>query len=251
MQLIANLLSSLDEGATLDDIGREIVSGSWWQWPAEFGIPGPITLAIGIILLLFVALAFVAGWQQKRRRTLLMLAAVNDATFGRCLPRSRSGAWGFAVGIEPPPERFREFNISYQPVSIFDPFDLLRRLLSGRRSTLQISAVLADAPVAEIVWQRGHPPARALGVNPGHAPWVQSKLEYTGAEYATRGTNVGAIKHVFRDMVARFSPALTSVAVQRERRPQLRMVVRGRIDPRDVSPLVTAARALGRAAMME
>ena len=180
-----------------------------------------------------------------------MLVAVNDATFGRCLPRSRTGAWGFAVSVEPPPERFREFNISYQPVSILDPVDLLRVWFGGRRATLQMAGVLLDAPTAEIMWVRGQPPTRALGINPGRAPWVQSRLDYVGVEYALRGTNVNAMKHVFQDMVARFAPLLQSISVQRERNPHVRVVARGRLEAGDVSPLITSVRALGRAAMLQ
>lgn len=202
-------------------------------------------------LALLLALSWSVGYSQKRRRTQAMLTAVNDATFGRCIPRSRTGAWGFAVSVEPPPERFAEFNISYQPVSIFDPGDLLRICFGKQRATLQIAGVLLDAPTAELIWVRGQPPARALGVRPGRAPWVQSRLDYAGAEYATRGSNVAAIKHLFRDLYARFAPILGSIVIQREVRPHLRVVARGRIEARDVSPLITSVRALGRAAMME
>lgn len=217
-----------------------------WSWLAE----APIALLAGAALLI-LALGWLAGRLQKKRRTQRILIAVNDATFGRCISRSRSGAWGFAVGIEPPPEYFREFNISYQPLSIFDPFDFLRLCFGRRRTRLLISGVLTAAPTAELIWARGQPPARALGVKPGRAPWVHSRLDFAGAEYATRGTNVGAIKHILQDMYARFSPALVWVSVQREQRPQMQLIAQGKVDPRDLSPLITSSRALGRAAMLE
>jgi hypothetical protein len=234
----------------LSELWAEISQSNWWQQLMEMraGANVAVVGAIGALLLLLI---WFGGWQQKRTRTRAMLAAVSDATFGRCIPRSRSGAWGFAVGVEPPPDRFGEFNISYQPLSIFDPIDLLRFWFGGRRTTFRIAGVLNDAPTAEITWVRGQPPARSLGMNPGRAPWVQGRLDFAGAEYATRGANVGAIKHVFQDMYARFTPALLSISVQRERRPQLRVVVEGRIDARDISPLITSARALGRAAILD
>ena len=248
-------------------MGRSYVLAEIWAklqqrgwWPLDDPLIGPLAdfavdeayVALALVAcVLLLALAWYLGWQQKRRRATMMLHVVNDATFGRSVPRSRPGAWGFAVAIEPPPERFREFNISYQPMSIYHPLDLWRRLVGGRRPTLQIAGVLLDAPTAELIWWRGKPPARALGVNPGRAPWVQSRLDYAGAEYATRGTNVGAMHHVFRDMYARFTPLLVSITIQRERRPHVRLVAAGRIDPRDVAPLIQAAHALGRAAMME
>jgi hypothetical protein len=201
-------------------------------------------------LSLILALTWIAGWLQKRRRSQAILTAVNDATFGRCIARSRSGAWGFAVSVEPAPERFREFNISYQPLSIFDPIDLFRYAFGGKKATFQISGVLMDVPTAELIWMRDQPPVRALGKMPGRAPWVQARLDIAGAEYATRGANIGAVKHVFQDMYARFTPALSLISIQRERRPHLRVVVEGRIDARDVSPLITSVRSLARAAML-
>jgi hypothetical protein len=230
----------------LSEILSEILKGELWNGLSEVSVAAGVLVAT-----LIFALAWFAGWLQKRRRTTAMLAAVRDTTFGRYVARSRTGAWGFAVTIEPPPERFREFNISYQPVSIFDPVDFVRLWLGGRRARFQISGVFQDAPTAEIIWVRGQPPARALGVNPGRAPWVHTRLDFARSEYATRGANVGAVKRVLQDMYARFTPALVWVSVQREQRPQMRMVAEGRIGVRDVSPLIASARALGRAAMME
>ena len=235
-----------ERGGILAEIWLELQQRAGWSWLTD----ERLALIFGSVVML-LALLWYLGWQQKRRRTQIMLRAVNDAAFGRGVPRSRTGAWGFAVAIEPPPDRFREFNISYQPLSIFNPLDLVGRILGRRKATFQIAGVLIDAPTAEMVWMRGQPPARALGVNPGSAPWVQSRLDYAGAEYAMRGTNVGAMKHVFQDMVARFTPILVSITIQRERRPQVRLVAAGKMDAGDVSPLITAARALGRAAMMK
>ena len=218
----------------------------WWAWLAEQRLA-----VLGATIVLLLVLAWYSGQHLKRRRTLAMLIAVNDAAFGRSVPRSQTGAWGFAIAIEPPPDRFREFNISYQPMSILDPFDLLARVFAGRMAVFQIAGVLSEAPTAEMVWWRGQPPARALGGNPGRMPWVQSRLDFAGAEYAMRGTNLGAMKHVFQDMYARFTPILVSITIQRERRPQVRLVAAGKLDARDVSPLIASARALGRAAMME
>ena len=230
---------------------QDILQRDWWAQEAALPL-STMVLALGAAtLLLLLALLRYIGWLQKRRRTHAMLVAVNDATFGRCIPRSRTGAWGFAVSVEPPPDRFREFNISYQPMSIIDPVDLLRFCFGGRRTLLQIAGNFEDAPTAELIWMRGQPPARTLGVNPGRAPWVQARLDYIGVEYATRGSNVAAMKHAFQDLIARFAPMVRSITVQRERRPQLRLVAAGRLEMRDISPLITAARALGRAAMLE
>lgn len=211
-------------------------------------MPVAVTVVAGLVV---VVLAWYAGREQKWRRTQAMLAAVNDATFGRCMPRSKTGVWGFVIGVEPAPEPFREFNISYQPMSIFDPVDIAQMVFGRARTSLQIAGTLKEVPTAEIIWVRGQPPLRALGVNPGSAPWVHTQLDFAGAEYATRGTNVGALHHLFTEMYARFNPALLWVSVQRERRPQVRVMADGNIGVREVSPLITSARALGRAALLK
>ncbi len=191
-----------------------------------------------------VGLAWVAGILQKLRRMRRTLILVNDATFGHCLPRSRPGAWGFVVKVTPPPDPFREFNISYQPLSILDPRDLIRRL-RGERTRLQIAGMLHHAPVAELVWVRRQLPLRALGLTPGTAPWVHHQLYLGATEYVTRGPNVGTLQHEMRDLYARFTPGLTLVQVQRGRTPEVRLVFEGAIDGRTVAPLLAAARQLG------
>jgi hypothetical protein len=207
------------------------------------------TVATVAALLCLLGLAWVAGVVQKQRRMRRTLALVNDATFGRCLPRSRAGVWGFVVGVTPPPEPFREFNISYQPLSILDPRDLLRWLRGGR-AQLQIAGLLHEAPVAELVWARRQLPLRVVGVTPGPAPWVHHQLYLGATEYATRGPNVGALQHEMRDLYARFTPGLTVVQVQRGRVPEVRLVYEGVVDARTVAPLLAAARSLGRGALL-
>lgn len=207
-------------------------------------------VAGALAILALLILGWWAGYMQKRRRVWRTLTLVNDATFGRCVPRSRAGAWGFAVSVTPPPDPYREFNISYQPLSILDPIDWVRGLRGGR-TQFQIAGVLREPPTAELVWMRGQPPLRVLGMKPGPAPWVHHQLHLGGVEYATRGPNVGALHHEMRDLYARFSPGLVLVQVQRGRTPEVRLVYRGTIDGRTVAPLLAAARALGRGGMLE
>ena len=203
--------------------------------------------AVGLLL----AIAWAAGQVTKRRRVAAMLQAVDAATVGRVLPRSRTVPGGFAVTIVPPPEPFREFNVSYRCLSIFDPFDVARRLGRGQVSRLQVAGNLPEPPSAELVWARGQPPGQVLGKAPGRGQWVFQQLDFVGAEYGTRGTNVAALRHVLREMYSRYGPGLKQITIQRERRPMVRLVMEGAIDLRDVSPLITSVRALGRAALLE
>lgn len=219
----------------------DVVAG-WW---ADVQVR-----ATAVAALLLLALAWAAGQLHKRRQVAAMLAAVQDATFGRCVPRSRTGAWGFAVSVQPPPEPLREFNISYHALSIVDPVDWLRWGLLRQRRQFLVGARLLDAPTAEVVWQRGTPPTRALGRRPGRAPWVFQRFDFSGAEYATRGVNVGALRHALQEMVTRFEPRLRLVLVQRERQPEVQVQLVGKLDVRDVSPLLVVVRGLGRAALL-
>ena len=208
-------------------------------------------LIMGLAALLLLLLAWLGARFRKRQRVFAMLRAVNDTTYGRSVPRSHVGAWGFAVAIQPPPEPFREFNVSYRAVSILDPIDLVRRLLGRYPNRLQIGGSLLLPPAQEILWVRGQPPTRALGRQPGRAMWVQHKFEFTGTEYATRGSNINGLRHAFTDIYTRYNPLLQWVSVQKERTPEIRIMVEGAIDVRDVSPLITSARAIGRAALLE
>ncbi len=204
-------------------------------------------MATGVAVLLLLAIAWTAGQVAKRRRVQAVLQAVDAATVGRITPRSRTDAGGFAVAIIPPPEPFREFSVSYRCLSILDPVDVVRRL-RGQVVRLQVAGNLPDAPAAELVWARGLPPGHVLGNAPGRGQWVFHQLDFTGAEYGTRGSDVAAMRHVFREMYSRFGPGLKQISLQRERRPMLRLVMEGSADLRDISPLITSARALGRAA---
>src|SRR5690606_27965310 len=96
---------------------------NWLQ--AERGVATMIAAAALILL------AWAAAYRYKRRQVDLTLEAVRDAVFGRCVPRVRTGAWGFAVAVEPPPEPFTEFFVNYQAFSWLDLGDLARRLLRG------------------------------------------------------------------------------------------------------------------------
>ena len=216
-----------------------------WAWPVDERTVGSVLAAVCLLALLWRV-----GVLQKKRRVRRTLTLVNDATFGRCIPRSRVGPWGFAVTVQPPPEPYREFNISYQPLSILTPGDLVRAL-RGDRTRLQLAGVLREPPTAELVWVRGQPPLKVLGLAPGPAPWVHHQLHLGAAEYATRGPNIGALHKEMRDLYTRFTPGLTLVQVQRGRTPEVRLVYEGPIDARSVAPLVAAARALGRGAQLE
>lgn len=233
------------------------MSPNWrelWAWlqvelPARMEDErGLATLLAGLLLLL---ISWVAGQMHKRRQVTAILDAVDDTTFGRLIPHVRTGAWGFAVALEPAPEPFRRLSVSYRALSILDLLDWGAFFVRRERPRLQFSGFLAAAPEAEILWVDGRPPLSLLGTMPGTGPWIHQRLEITQAEYAIRGANPGALRHAFADLHARFHTTLALLTVQRERSPEVRLVVEGRIDPRALSPLLTSLRAIGRAALRD
>ncbi len=201
-------------------------------------------------ILLLALIAWTSAQIQKRREVARLLAALDDTTVGRCVPHVRGGAWGFAVGVKPPPEPLRELNVSFHTRHWLDPLDWFA-LLRRERPRLQLAATLPRVPEAELLWVRGRPPLSLVGAQPGRGPWVHQRLDTTRAEYATRGADTAALRHAFADLHARFYADLELVAVQRDRVPHIRLVLEGRIDPRLLSPLVASLRGIGRAAALD
>lgn len=208
-------------------------------------------LVAGALLAALLIGLWVTGRLRKRRRTRVMLAALQGSTRGRVVPFRGPSAWGFTTTVTPAPEPFREFSVSYRPLSIFDPIDLAQRLGGRTPGLLHVWALLPESPSAEIVWIRGQAPGRAVGREPGRGLWIHHRLDIRATEYATRGPNTAALCHVFLDMQARFGPLLQRVIIQREGAPQVEVVLTTTgLDTRDIPALLTTLRAAGRAALL-
>lgn len=219
------------------------------DWREAAGLPSWAIAAASLPLLIMVC--WLIGWLRKRRRGRVILTALRASCRGAIEFRRGPGAWGFVAAVTPAPDPFREFSVSFRAMSIFDPFDCLLRLTGAPPSQLHIWAILPRPPEAELVWERGLVPARALGRRPGRMLWELHRLDLGSVEYATRGLNAGALRHTFSDLYARFSAVLQRVTVQREGAPQFEIVVAGNaLDAREVSALITTIRAAGRAAQM-
>jgi hypothetical protein len=216
----------------------------------EVAGPPPWSIAAALLLLL-ILVSWLGAWLRKRRRGRVILTALRASHRGQIEFRRGPGAWGFVAAVTPPPDPFREFSVSFRAMSILDPADCLRRLAGAPSSRLHIWAILQHPPQAELVWERGQTPARALGRGPGRIMWEIHRLDVGRAEYATRGLNTGALRHTFLDLYARFSAVLQRVIIQREGAPQFEVVVAGNaLDVREVSALLTTLRAAGRAAQI-
>jgi hypothetical protein len=219
------------------------------EWVTLLQAAPPWLAAAGLIVL--AGLSWLAGVLRKRRRTRRLLAAIEASVRGKVVLFRRPLTGGFTGHIVPAPDPFREFSVSYRVLSILDPVDLVRRLAGRPGSRLQLRAVLATPPAGEIIWRRGEPPNRALGSRPGSTLWVHRRLDISGAEYATRGSNTNALCHAFLDLHARFGPLLLQLIIQRAGAPQVELVVAaGQLELREVAPLLATLRLAGRAALL-
>ena len=61
---------------------------------------------------------------------------------------------------------------------------------------------------------------------------------------------MGALRHTLQEMVTRYEPRLHLVLVQRERQPEVQVQLVGKLDVREVSPLLASVRGLGKAALL-
>lgn len=121
----------------------------------------------------------------------------------------------------------------------------------GRQTQLVIQATLRERPRAELIWQRGKIPGRALSRAGSPTLWVQQHLDFLRYEYATRGINTGAIVHVFTDLQTRFGPLLEKVSIQADARPEVEIVLRTNgLNPEEIPALITTIRSAGRAALL-
>jgi hypothetical protein len=205
-------------------------------------------MLLALIVLLALALRWIIKSMQTTGRSRAMVAALADSTRSQVITTQPPGRTGFLVALKPAPEPFRHFTISYHATSNFalrHPAD--RLIFQGK---------LVTSPRAELLWQRGQIPARALG---GRALWARRRLDVTNSEYATRGDNlrgdnVNAIIRVFSDLHTRFGSALEKVTIQAEveteGEPEVEVVLWGnQLMPEEIPALVAVMRAMGRAAL--
>ena len=203
--------------------------------------------SVGALLLL----SWLAGASQNLRRSRAFLAYFNDSTRGVVSLQRGPNFRGFFAKIQPAPEPFSQFSITYHAVSNLNLLGLLLRPLTGPLDRMVIHGKLTGHPAAELIWARGQIPSRALGHDRGATLWVQHRLDFMNCEYATRGINPRGLVHVFADLQARFGPWLRKVSIQADGIPEMEIVLTTtRLNPEEMSALVTTLRAAGRAALL-
>jgi hypothetical protein len=207
-------------------------------------------LATLAALLLLVIIAWLATNLQTRRRNQGLAGSFDDATRSRLIYARTASARGFDAHFEPAPEPFTRLELRYRSGATVDPIGLFARFLTGRSDELVIRARLPDRPTAELVWERGRIPERALARRARTSLWIQRRSDLIDSEYAVRGTDTTALEYVFVDLQARFGALLQRVSVVADREDvHIEVYMRGaELRTSDAPALVTTLRSLGRAA---
>ena len=203
-----------------------------------------------VALALLLILAIVAARLQTGRRGHVILAILNESARGRVSMLRGPDAGGFVGSLQPPPEPFVHFVANYRSAPPLDLAGQLLNPLTHHAERLVFVAKLPSRPAAELIWQEGQSPGRALAQRDRSHLWVLRRLDVVNAEYAVRGANTGAIEHVFLDLQTRFRPFLERISVQADADPECTVTLRlARFDLQELPALVTSLRGLGRAAL--
>lgn len=207
-----------------------------------------LTSLLALVLLLLLAL--VAARRQAGLRGHSILHMLRESTRGQVSLLRGPDAGGFVGSVQPPPEPFLHFVVDYRTAPAYDLAGQLLNPITHHVERLIFVAKLPARPAAEIVWQEGQIPARALAQRERSSLWVRRRLDFINAEYAVRGANTGAIEHVFLDLQTRFRPFLVKISVQADADPECTVVLRlARFNLQELPALVTSLRGLGRAAL--
>lgn len=205
----------------------------------------PRLLAITSIVALLVLLWIVTAIYNIRRGRALV-GILQEATRGQVLIEQEPSDSGFFILLSPPPEPFLRITIVFHTVA--NPLGWVWQFVMGHPPRLVIQASLLERPEAELLWERGRIPAKALSRRDDVTLWVQRQLDFLNYEYATRGINPNGLIHTFTDLQTRFGPLLHKVAVMADVMPEIEVVLyTAGLNPEELPPLIMTIRAMGRA----
>lgn len=226
---------NVNEVAQLLDALRARTVAPWMGAPA-------VTVA------LLMALIWLAH-RRARHRTRAVGAALIDSARGHLSLTHESSARRLSVAFDPAPEPYARLEVDFT-MGGKGALGALRAFVT-RRQQLLFSGNLPYSPLTELVWHMDRPPDQAIGRGRETQLWVNHRLMYAKGEYAVRGSNTPALEHAFSELQTRFGPFLRSVTVLRETQPHVRVALAaGHLNREDIPALVTAVRALGRAAQI-
>ncbi|MCB0111331.1 MAG: hypothetical protein KDE53_35655 [Caldilineaceae bacterium] len=200
-----------------------------------------VTGVVALLVLLWITTAIYnvrRGWAFVRK--------LQESTRGQVLVTRAPHPQGFFVLLAPAPEPFQRLSVAY--LTGTNPLIWPWRLLTGAPPRLVIQATLKERPQAELIWEHGRIPAKALSRRGDTNLWVQRRLDFLNYEYATRGVNPSGLMHNFTDLQTRFGPQLYKVTIQADVVPEIEIGLRtAGLNPEELPPLITTVRATGRA----
>ncbi len=208
-------------------------------------------LGVFLWLLSLVGLGIwlLVAW-RVRRRAWRMMAAFQDSTRGRLVLTESHGGRGFTAHLEPAPEPFTQFTITYRVRFHWGLLGWPGRALP-KHDRLVLQGTLPTRPSQELQWVRGQIPARALGKVPDPTLWLLHRLDFIQSEYVTRGTNPGRLQHSFSDLQRRFEPLLYQLTILAEREPHVVVALQGqKLNVDEIAALMALVRSAGRAALL-
>jgi hypothetical protein len=218
------------------------MAGRVFQWLATEPQLWIITGIVALLVVIWVSTAF-----YNVRRGWALVSKLQESTRGQVLVERAPSHQGFFVLLSPPPEPFQRITVTF--LTGANPLIWPWRLLRGQLPRLVIQASLRERPEAELIWERGRIPAKALSRRGHTSLWVQRRLDFLNYEYATRGVNPSGLIHNFTDLQTRFGPQLYKIAIQADMVPEIEVGLHtAGLNPEELPPLVTTIRAAGRAA---
>lgn len=227
-----------------------VVSWDSLQQAIENATGRPWLISLVTVLLLFLIVDLLA-WSAARRRTRDVVAAARDSTRGDLRPSARMRTGRVRAAIAPPPDPFRFLKFEFS-MEFGGPLRAFLWPVALRRQRLVLSGDLMRQPQAELVWEKGQPPSRALGRGPATLLWVARRLDFLGEEYAVHGANTAPIEHAFADMQRRYGPCTRRIALVREGPAQMVIALStNRLNAEEISALVTSTCVLARAALRD
>lgn len=207
----------------------------------------------GTLILLLVLLG--GGWLattvQSRRHNQGMTEHFATGLRSRMVLAQTVSSRGFVAHLVPPPEPFHQIEVRCRTVAAIDPIGLFFYWVRGQDDHLTVRGQLRERPVAELLWERGRIPERALTGRAHTTLWQRRYSELLASEYAVRGADTGAIEHVFVDLQARFGGLLRRVSLVADREEwQLEVVLKSsELRTADTPALMITLCSLARAAL--
>lgn len=217
----------------------------WLAWAGDYPLAGAL-LALGLVLAVTGLIAEIAAHRRRRE----IMQALRDSTRSELHSERRTGRHSDRVSFLPPPDPFAQLSVEFSMAPVDARLGGLLGLLGLRRQQLALHGSLRSRLGAEVTWERGRAPDRALGRSPSTHLWTSRRLDFVDGAYAVHGTNTASLEHAFVDLQTRFGAYTQRVLLQANAKPQVVILLRvGGFNREDMPALVATVLALARSSL--